>query len=62
MPAATCTFCSRRAAMMSLVVRPRAFSSAGSSQTRIPKSLAPNIETSPTPLTRAITSLIWVVE
>jgi hypothetical protein len=60
-PAATCTFCSRNAPTTSSDVSPRALSLAGSIQIRMPKSLAPKIFTSPTPSSRARTSLIWVV-
>jgi hypothetical protein len=61
-PAATCTFCSRMALTTSLVVRSRAWSRSGSSQTRIEYSAAPKIVRSPTPGVRAITSLRRSVE
>ncbi len=61
-PAATCTFCSRRAARTSSVVRLRDLSWSGFNQMRIPKSLLPIELTSPTPATRARTSFTRVVE
>ena len=56
-PAATCTFCSRRARTTSLAVSLRAARRTGSSHSRIEYLRSPKMRTSATPLTRLSASL-----